>query len=173
MNKLKLSWTIAIILTTINLSFILFSIFHTHKNHEKCPISEPHDHSLCIMHQKLNLDSTQIINYDKIKIDYQMSTEKYVDSLRIQRENLMSILHKENLDTLNMQTSIDLIHHYNQIIFNQLVSQYLAIKEILNQDQQDELCAVYCDIFECSHPQKCQLSKKEVTPCSKQKSNCK
>lgn len=168
MNKLKLSWIIAIVLILINLFYLIFSMYHSHNSHKKCDIHQPHDHSLCIMHQKLDLDSDQVIKYDSIKNEYRSNTENYVDSLRILREDLMAILHKTEIDTSEMNVTIERIHTYNQIIFNRLVDQYLSIKEILNAEQQDKLCSVYCDIFECSHPEKCQISHKdEIAPCSK------
>lgn len=168
MNKLKLSWIIAIVLILINLFYLIFSMYHSHSSHEKCDIHQPHDHSLCIMHQKLDLNPDQIIKYDSIKNEYRINTEKDVNNLRILRDDLMEILHKEKIDSLEMNTTIEQIHNYNKLIFNKLVDQYLSIKEILNIEQQNKLCAVYCDIFECNHPEKCQISHKdEITPCSK------
>ncbi|MDD2346537.1 MAG: hypothetical protein PHY85_10415, partial [Bacteroidales bacterium] len=64
MNKLKLSWIIAIVLILINLFYLIFSMYHSHSKHEKCDIHQPHDHSLCIMHQKLDLNPDQIVKYD-------------------------------------------------------------------------------------------------------------
>lgn len=166
MNKLKLSWIIAIVLILINLFYLIFSMYHSHSSHENCDINQPHDHSLCIMHQKLDLNPDQIIKYDSIKNEYRINTKNDVDSLRILRDDLMVILHKKKIDTLEMNSTIVLIHKYNELIFNKLVDQYLSIKEILNTDQQNKLCAVYCDIFECNHPEKCKIShKEEKNPC--------
>lgn len=168
MNKLKLSWIIAIVLILINLFYLIFSMYHRNNHNEKCDVNHPHDHSLCIMHKKLDLNPDQIIKYDSIKSDYQINTEKDVDSLRILRENLMAILYKKEIDTLEMNFTIEQIHNYNKLIFNKLINQYLSIKEILNTEQQDKLCSVYCDIFGCNLPEKCHMThKKEKTPCSK------
>ena len=155
-NKLRLSWVLSLSLTTINIAFILLFLFHSsHHSKDSCQYKELKN--TCLMYRELNLDSNQKIIYDSIKSSYQAKAQIYVDSLRFYRESLMTELNNEKLDSAKLNFIISSIHYNNKIVFDQLIDQYLSIKKILNIQQQEKLCSVYCDIFGCSSPNQCKM----------------
>lgn len=155
-NKLRLSWILSLSLTTINIAFILLFLFHgSHHSSDSCQPKEIKNS--CLMHHELNLDSNQKIVYDSIKSSYQAKAQIYVDSLRYFRETLMTELNKVQVDSIQLNQTIESIHQYNKIVFTQLIEQYFAIKRILNINQQEKLCSIYCDIFGCSSPSQCKM----------------
>ncbi len=156
-NKLRIAWFIALTLTVANVAFILFLAFHSNK-HDSTSCSSKRDTISCLMHHELDLDKQQKILYDSIKKSYRIKAEIYIDSLRILRQNLMTELNYEEIDSNQINNTLALIDNANQIIFRQLIEQYISIKQILNIHQKEKLCAIYCDIFGCSSPSQCSMN---------------
>ncbi len=155
-NKLRIVWLIALTLTVANVVFILFFTFHI-SHHKSSSCSHKKDTIACLMHHELDLDKQQKILYDSIKNSYRIKAEIYIDSLHVLRQNLMAELNYETTDSSKLNETILLINNSNQIIFKQLIEQYISIKQILNIHQKEKLCAIYCDIFGCSNPAHCHM----------------
>lgn len=155
MNKnLRIAWILALSLTLANVVFILFFTIKT-PHHTSASCQHKHDTISCLLHHELNLDEKQKILYDSIKKAYRIKAEIYIDSLRVLRQNLMTELNQDKIDSTKLNETISLINFTNQVIFKQLIDQYISIKQILNIHQKEKLCAIYCDIFGCSNPSQC------------------
>ncbi|MGI6321372.1 MAG: hypothetical protein ACOXZK_10600 [Bacteroidales bacterium] len=159
MNRLKISWIISLLLTAINISFLISILFFhpKHKNIEKKEV-EKHAEVHCVMHHKLELNEHQQIEYDRIKESYKSIAKVHADSLKILREELMYCLNDKDEIDEEVSTILGKIDFQNEQLSALLAQQYLEVKSILNLHQQEKLRAVYCDIFGCDHNTDCAFN---------------
>jgi flagellar motility protein MotE (MotC chaperone) len=159
MNRLKTSWIISLLLTAINISFLI-SIFFFHPKHKNIEKIETKEHAEvhCVMHHKLELDEHQQVEYDKIKESYKSIAKLHADSLKILREELMYCLNDKDEIDEEVSTILGKIDFQNEQLSALLAQQYLEVKSILNLHQQEKLRAVYCDIFGCDHNTDCAFN---------------
>ncbi len=165
-TKIKYVWIFVLLLTAINVTLFLFGFFYQRNSDLKSHRINTHHKKECLLKSSLNLDKNQEIQYDSIKFQHQIIAKQIVDSLRISRNTLMIMLKKDNVSEIEIDSIVQIINIFNNKLFEQSISQYLQIKQILLPAQKDTLSSIYCEIFGCNNMEN------KHNKCHSKDSNC-
>ncbi|MDI9309494.1 MAG: hypothetical protein QM535_04710 [Limnohabitans sp.] len=123
MKKNTFYYTVIIILVLINIGTLYFS-------HDKKRIL-PRE----IIIEKLDFDSKQIIEYDKIIKEHQKNIRSLDDSIHTTKEKLYALLTRDSINPVEKQNLISKISKFQNEVENTHFNHFLEIKKICKNNQ--------------------------------------
>jgi len=100
---------------------------------------------------ELNLSEDQSVKFKKIKEESRMEAKLIFDSLRINRNQLMTVLAQAKPNQQSIDSLINKINTLQSKLLQHSIKQYLKLKEILSLEQQLKFNELYKDIFGCDN----------------------
>ncbi len=144
MKQSVLITLIVFILILITTNIYLLSLQRT-KSGEK----HSGEHSICYVGNKLGLSNEQTKTYEAIKHKYREKTSIIVDSLHSNQNMMMDFLSENTNDSEHLSYYQDRIADFQKALLSQSLSQFLELKEILEEDQLEAANQIFRGLFVC------------------------
>lgn len=150
-NKI-LGWLILVglIINIVAISTILYkrNSFLNNKIEKDLP---PQHSPFEFIKKELNLSEEQSEKFKKIKEEMRIEAKVIFDSLKIKRNELMTVLAQEKSDQQSINSLSNEIVALQSKLLHHSINQYLRLKKILSHEQQLKFIEVYKDIFGCDN----------------------
>jgi Spy/CpxP family protein refolding chaperone len=147
-NKV-LGWIIVVglVINIAAISTILYKVYFQRDKLEnnRFQSKEPHD----FISKELNLSPEQIKKFKEIKDSSKEEAKTIFTTMSNQRKELLNELAVINPDTFKINNYISEIEKSQSLLLHHTVNHYLKLKNVLREDQYENLNLLFMDMFGC------------------------